>query len=55
MITGVEPDGPAAEKGFKTGDVILDIGGMTVKDVSDVRQALSDAQTHGAAIPVGAP
>ena len=25
-VVGVDPDGPAAEQGFKTGDVILDVG-----------------------------
>src|SRR5205085_7614617 len=25
VVTGIEPDGPAAERGFKTGDVLLDV------------------------------
>ena len=47
VVTGVEPEGAAAEHGIKTGDVILDIGGKAVANISDVRQALSDAQAHG--------
>ena len=38
---------PAAETGFRTGDVILDVGGKSVKSPSDVRSALSDAQSGG--------
>ena len=30
VVTGVDPDGPAAEQGFQTGDVILDVGGKAV-------------------------
>ena len=46
-VVGVEADSAAAERGFKTGDVILDVGGKTVGSVSDVRQALADAHAHG--------
>jgi serine protease Do len=47
VVMGVEPDGPAADHGVKTGDVILDVGGKAVAQVSDVRQALTEAQSHG--------
>jgi serine protease Do len=47
VVTGVEPGGPAADHGVKTGDVILDVGGKAVAKVSDVRQALTQAQSHG--------
>ena len=38
---------PAADFGFKPGDVILEIGGMTVATPSDVRKALSKARADG--------
>ena len=41
VVTAVDPDGPAAEHGFKTGDVILNVGGKTVANVGDVRSALN--------------
>src|SRR6266571_402340 len=44
VVTQVDPDGPAAEHGFRTGDVILDVGGKTVSTPSDVRTALQEAQ-----------
>jgi serine protease Do len=47
VITGVEPNGPAADHGLQTGDVILDVAGKTVSNVSDVRKALSDAKAEG--------
>jgi serine protease Do len=46
-VVGVEAGSAAAEHGFKTGDVILDVGGKAVGTVSDVRQALADAHAHG--------
>jgi serine protease Do len=46
-VVGVDPNGPAAERGVKTGDVILDVGGKAVANAADVRQALSDARTAG--------
>ena len=46
-VVGVDPDGPAAERGVKTGDVILDVGGKAVTNAADVRKALTDAQKEG--------
>jgi serine protease Do len=47
VITGVDPNGPAAEQGFKTGNVILDVGGKTVSSAGDVRKALEEAKAQG--------
>lgn len=44
VVTGVSPDGPAAERGFKTGDVILEVAGKAVSNPADVRKALDDAR-----------
>jgi serine protease Do len=46
-VVGVEPGSPAADHGFKTGDVILQVGGKSVSNVKDVRSALNEAQTSG--------
>ncbi len=46
-VIGVDPDGPAAERGVKTGDVILDVGGKAVTNAADVRKALTDARKEG--------
>jgi serine protease Do len=46
-VVGVDPNGPAAERGIKTGDVILDVGGNGVANAADVRKALSEARTAG--------
>jgi serine protease Do len=47
VVTGVDPSGPAADRGFKTGDVILEVGGKAVSTPAEVRQALGDANTAG--------
>jgi serine protease Do len=47
VVTQVDPDGAAAAHGFKTGDVILDVGGKSVNAPSDVRRALTDARSGG--------
>ena len=47
MVTGVEPEGPAAEHGFKDGDLILEVAGKPVSTPSDVTKALRDAQSDG--------
>jgi serine protease Do len=47
VVTAVEPDGPAAEHGFQSGNVILEVGGKPVADAGDVRNALSEAKAQG--------
>lgn len=46
VVTAIEPDGPAAEHGLQSGDVILDVAGKTVSS-ADLRNALSDAKSEG--------
>ncbi|HEV2957509.1 MAG TPA: Do family serine endopeptidase [Xanthobacteraceae bacterium] len=46
-VVGVEPGSPAADHGFKTGDVILQVGGKAVSSVNDVRGALEGALASG--------
>ena len=47
VVTNVDPNGIAADHGFKTGDVILDVGGKRVGSPGDVRDAIRDAQKAG--------
>jgi serine protease Do len=47
VVTGVDPNGLASEHGFKTGDVILDVGGKKITTPADVRDAIGDAQKNG--------
>jgi serine protease Do len=47
VVTAVDPDGPAAEAGFETGNVILDVGGKAVANANDIAKALRDAQAQG--------
>jgi len=47
VVVAVDPDGPAAEHGFQTGDVILNVGGKSVSNASDVRSALNEAKASG--------
>src|SRR5450631_3124942 len=43
VITGVDPKSDAAERGFKEGDVILEVAGKSVANPSDVREAVKTA------------
>jgi serine protease Do len=47
VVTNVDPEGIASEHGFKTGDVILDVGGKKVATPVDVRNAIGDAHKDG--------
>jgi serine protease Do len=47
VVTQVDPDGPAAQQGFRTGDVILDVAGKRVASPDEVRKAFADARSGG--------
>ncbi len=47
VVTAVDPDGPAAEQGILTGNVILEVGGKAVAGGDDVRNALREAKSQG--------
>ena len=47
VVTGIDPDGAAAEHGLQTGDVILDVGGKSVGSVGEMRKVLADAKSNG--------
>jgi serine protease Do len=47
VVTGVDPNGPAAEHGIKTGDVITNVGGTSVATPTDVQKQLADLRKAG--------
>jgi serine protease Do len=47
VVTGVDPDGPAAQQGITVGDVILDVGGKAVAKAGDVQNAMGEAKAQG--------
>jgi serine protease Do len=49
VVTAVEPDGPAAEQGLQTGNVILEVGGNPVGNAGDVRLGAERGQVAGQA------
>ena len=47
VVTEVDPDGPAAERGVHAGDVILDVAGKAVDNPLEVRDAVDQARSAG--------
>ena len=45
VVTDVDPKSAAAERGFKEGDVILEVAGKSVTNVGDVRDAIASARS----------
>ncbi len=45
VVTEVDPKSAAADRGFKEGDVILEVGGKTVANAGDVRDAITTARS----------
>lgn len=43
VVVEVDPKSPAAERGFKEGDVILEVAGKSVSNSADIRQAIKAA------------
>src|SRR5205085_897983 len=46
VVTEVDPKSAAAERGFKEGDVILEVGGKTVANADEVREVINTARTE---------
>src|SRR5262249_5740930 len=46
VVTKVDPDGIAAERGLQAGDIILDVAGNPVSAPLDVQRALNDAHSR---------
>jgi serine protease Do len=47
VVTAVDPNGPAAEHGIKTGDVITNVGGTAVSTPGDVQKQLAEVRKAG--------
>jgi serine protease Do len=47
IVTSVDPDGPAADQGLASGDVILQVEGKKIGGVNDFRNALEAARKAG--------
>jgi serine protease Do len=47
VVADIQPDGPAAQKGLRVGDVILEAGGHAVSKPSDISSVLVDAKKDG--------
>jgi serine protease Do len=47
VVSDIDPDGVAAQKGLKVGDIILEAGGKTVTKPADVASVMSDAKKDG--------
>jgi serine protease Do len=47
VVTGVDSGGVAADHGFSTGDVILEVGGKSVSTPADVSEVITTARTEG--------
>jgi serine protease Do len=46
VVTEVDPKSAAADRGFKEGDVILEVAGKNVTSAGDVRDAINSARTE---------
>ncbi len=46
-ITGVDPNGPAAEQGLASGQVILEVAGKPVSTPQDVKSEVASARSQG--------
>ncbi len=47
VVTQVDPSGVAADHGFSSGDIILEVGGKSVSTPAEVRHVIADARSAG--------
>lgn len=50
VVTDVDQSGPAGERGLRTGDVILEIGGRDVTKTGDLNEAIAKARSEGKSV-----
>ncbi|MBK8008484.1 MAG: Do family serine endopeptidase [Rhizobiales bacterium] len=50
VVTDVDAQGPAGERGLRTGDVILEIGGKNVTRTGDLNDAIAKARSEGKSV-----
>ncbi len=50
VVTEVDSQGPAGERGLRTGDVIIEIGGRNVTRTNDLQDALAKARNEGKSV-----
>jgi serine protease Do len=47
VVTDIEAGGLWAERGFELGDIILEVGGKSVKTPAEIERALGEARNAG--------
>ncbi|MET0183527.1 MAG: Do family serine endopeptidase [Caulobacterales bacterium] len=47
VVTGIDPNGPAAERGIEQGDIILEAGGRAIANPQDLASAVDGARRDG--------
>ncbi len=50
IVTDVDGQGPAGERGLRTGDVILEVGGRNVSRAADLNDAMAAARKEGKSV-----
>ncbi len=50
FISGIDPDGAAAEAGLQRGDIILSINGRKIATVAEYNRAMSESNKKGSAV-----
>jgi serine protease Do len=50
VVTEVDQNGPAGERGLRTGDVIVEVGGKDVSGTSDLSEAIAKARSEGKSV-----
>ncbi|MDG1634667.1 PDZ domain-containing protein, partial [Bacillus cereus] len=47
VVTDVDPDSDAADRGIRSGDVIVSVNNQTVKTAGDINKAITAAEKSG--------
>jgi serine protease Do len=50
VVTEVDQNGPAGERGLRTGDVIVEVGGKDVSATRDLNEAIAKARSEGKSV-----